>query len=263
VRFRNRGNADIAACVHAFDCVVATYYCRKQLPVFDPFVSYLLWKSRGHTVRVPGIRESVTVPLSINDPAFQRLHARVLAYAYAHNLSTDQKHEFSREIAIAVGADFDSLVERRILQLMNPQEVRALDPELVSVQLHTHRHRTPTTLEALHWELTDNVREIASLTGRMDAPKHFCYPSGIFPPLLTEWLDLHGVRSATTCEPGYATRFISRLAIPRYIDTMGVSADMFRARVAGSAAVFQLGSRYQRNDASTTTAPQLVQVATP
>jgi hypothetical protein len=186
----------------------------------------------------------------------------LLAYAQSQNLNADQKHEFAREVALATGADFDSLVDRRILQFMTADEVRALDSSAISLQLHTHRHRTTATLQGLHDELAENAREIVAMTGRSEPLVHFCYPSGVFSPMLTEWLDLHGVRSATTCEPGYATRHTPRLAIPRYIDTMAVSADTFRARVSGSAALTQFPRRQSQVAASVRAPSALLPVPT-
>src|SRR6218665_3340788 len=34
---------------------LTTYYCRHQLPVFDPVCSYMLWKSQGQTFDATGI----------------------------------------------------------------------------------------------------------------------------------------------------------------------------------------------------------------
>lgn len=215
---------------------LTTYYCRKPMPVFAPFVSYLLWKGRGRTVLVPGLNARVTIPQFVNDPEFTALHLALLQHAADAGMSADEKNEFARLIARAVGVDFEALNAKRIMHLMNPDEVRALDPELVSVQLHTHRHRTPQSLEELQDELSRNAQEIAAMTGRNDPVSHFCYPSGRYSQDFVEWLRVSGVRSATTCVPNYSTDETSPLEIPRFIDTMSITPDTFEAWVMGSAA---------------------------
>lgn len=220
---------------------LTTYYTRKDMPVFPPFVSYLLWKARGRSVLLPGLGTRETIPQSTNDPEFQRIHLAVVGYAKDAGMTADDKNDFARKVAVAVGADFDDLCKRRILHLMNPAEVRALDPNLVSLQLHTHRHLTPGTLDQLREELDRNAAEIVDLTGRKDVITHFCYPSGIYSRDFVKWLDVYGVKSATTCVPHYSTSSTPRLEIPRFIDTMAVSADTFEAWVQGSAAFTLVG----------------------
>ena len=215
---------------------LTTYYCRKDMPVFAPFLSYLLWKGRGRTVLLPGINARVTIPQFVSDPAFTSLHSAMLQHAADTGMGASEKNEFARLVARAVGADFEALCAKRIMHLMNADEVRALDPNLVSVQLHTHRHRTPASLAELQEELSRNAAEIASMTGRADVPAHFCYPSGRYSQEFVEWLRVSGVRSATTCVPNYSTDETSPLEIPRFIDTMSVTPDTFEAWVMGSAA---------------------------
>lgn len=220
---------------------LTTYYTRKNMPVFSPFASYVLWKGRGRSVLLPGLNQRVTIPQTVNDPEFQRIHLSLLDYATEMGMSADDKNEFARQISLATGADFDDLCKRRILHLMNPREVRALDPKLVSIQLHTHRHRTPKSLEELRDELDRNAAEIVNLTGRSDVASHFCYPSGIYSRDFVEWLRIYGVKSATTCVPHYSTAATPPLEIPRFIDTMAVSPDTFEAWVQGSAAATLIG----------------------
>lgn len=215
---------------------LTTYYTRKDMPVFSPFASYVLWKGRGQNVTLPGLNTRVTIPERVSSPEFRSIHQRVLNYATKMNLTADDKNDYARQLSLAVGADFDDLCKRRILHLMNPAEVRALDPNLVSIQLHTHRHRTPASPDELREELDRNAAEIADLSGRTDKPTHFCYPSGLYSRDFVEWLRLYGVKSATTCVPHYATTSTSPLEIPRFIDTMSVTADTFEAWVKGSAA---------------------------
>jgi len=213
-----------------------TSYCGRNTPVFAPFLSYLLWKGRGRTVLLPGIDARVTIPQFTISPEFFNLHDSLLQYTAAAGLDVDEKHEFARIVARATGADFEELSARRIMSLMNAEEVRSLDPNLVSLQLHTHNHRTPASLEEVHNELGWNAAAIARITGRKETMSHFCYPSGRYSPELMEWLRIAGIRSATTCVPNYATSETLPLGLPRFVDTMSVSADTFEAWVKGTAA---------------------------
>lgn len=215
---------------------LTTYYCGKDMPVFAPFVSYLLWKGRGRTVLLPGLYTRVTIPQFVDTPEFDKLHRSLLQHAEDVRMDAVEKNEFARLIARAVGVDFDALNEKRIMHLMTPEEVRSLDPNLVDIQLHTHRHRTPQSQAELHEELTRNADEIRRMTGRSTPLTHFCYPSGRYHPDLVTWLRMSGMRSATTCKPNYSSEDTSPLEIPRFIDTMPITEDTFEAWVRGSAA---------------------------
>jgi peptidoglycan/xylan/chitin deacetylase (PgdA/CDA1 family) len=215
---------------------LTTYYCSRPMPVFAPFLSYLLWKGRGRTVLLPGINSRVTIPAYVELPAFNTLHRSLLAHVQNAGLDAVEKHEFARLVARATGADFEELNARRIMHLMNPDELRALDPDLISIQLHTHRHMTPASLDELREELDRNAQEISRMSGRTDALHHFCYPSGRYTPEFMNWLRMLGIRSATTCAPDYSTSDTSPMAIPRFVDTMAVTPDSFSAWVTGAAA---------------------------
>src|SRR6185503_6979333 len=96
-----------------------------------------------------------------------------------------------------------------------------------------HTHTTPTTPSAWEREIGRNRDSIVRITNR--PPRHFCYPSGKyrseFLPALTE----QHVVSATTCDPGLASRRTHPLLLPRFVDTVGVSSVEFEAWVSGAA----------------------------
>jgi peptidoglycan/xylan/chitin deacetylase (PgdA/CDA1 family) len=220
------------ASVHA-TLYLTTYYCGRRQPVFDTIASYLLWKARERTVRLPGLGETVTIPATTADPAFAAMHNRVRSYALAQHFDADEKHRFARQIAEAVGQDFDALVEMRLLQLMTPPEVAALDSRTTSVQLHTHRHRTPRDRDLFLREIDDNAAIIRALRGDRDSLNHFCYPSGDYVDAYGEWLRSRGVSWATTCDPGLATAASDPMFLPRFVDTEPVSEATFLAWVSG------------------------------
>ena len=117
---------------------------------------------------------------------------------------------------------------------MTPAEVGTLNQQLVSVEMHTHRHRTPAERPAFEDEIIRNREIIFGATGKL--PAHLCYPSGRFDPRAFEWLRALGVRSAVTCQPGLASPQDEIFALPRFIDTEPTSENSFRAWIAGVAA---------------------------
>ena len=184
-------------------------------------------------MKLPDLDISVTVPATSSDPRFTEIHNEIRRHALRQALDADAKHELARRLAEAVGQDFDSIVERRLFQLMTPSEVTSLDPALVSVQLHTHRHRTPRDEGLFRRELDDNRAAIMALRPEAAPLNHFCYPSGDYVQEYAEWLQDAGVNWATTCDPGLATKHSDPYFLPRFIDAAGVTDATFDAWVSG------------------------------
>ena len=134
--------------------------------------------------------------------------------------------------------DYDSILARRILHLMTPAEVAALDPAVVDVQMHTHRHHAPAVHSLFQRELLENAQAIRGMRGKEAVLEHFCYPSGSHSTQLKDWLQEEGVVSATTSEPEIATRATDPLLLPRFVDTMTVSERVFRTWLSGAAVFF-------------------------
>ncbi len=214
---------------------LTTWYCGRPLPVFDTMASYLLWKGRGKTIWIPGLEVSATVGSSTSEAAFQSLHGQIRAFAEARAFTGDDKQEYLTQLASSVGVDFGALMEQRLLHLMTPGEVAKLDRDMVAIELHTHRHRTPRDRAAFLDELRDNQQYIARYSGDPHPRQHFCYPSGDHVPEYAEWLRSAGVVSATTCNPGLAEAGHNPFFIPRIIDTEQMPDETFRAWVSGTA----------------------------
>jgi len=213
-----------------------TFYSSFQRPVFDTISSYLLWKGRGKSVTLPdelGGRQ--VVPL--DDASRSELHLRLRAHANAQGWTAMQKDRVAERLAEEVGVDYPEILRRRLLHLMTPEEVAALDPALVDVQLHTHRHRTPRDESLFVREVQDNRRALEAIRPPAERLKHFCYPSGDHDPMFHSWLTGCGVISATTCNPGLASRSTPPFALPRLIDTMHLSDRMFDGWLSGVAAL--------------------------
>lgn len=210
---------------------LTTYYNALELPVFNLMCSYTLWKARA---KGPvDLREFGTVRAFTPESAEERQKAvdQIVAWTDAQNLTGTQKNEIAIQIAQRLGIDYDALISKRILQLMNQREVKELAGVGVDFQLHTHRHRTPQNEQSFRVELAENKRRIAEITG--STPSHFCYPSGAYRPEFAAWLKLENIVSAATCDTGIATCESDPLLLPRLVDTSGRSDLEFESWVNG------------------------------
>ena len=221
---------------------LTTYYCEYNRPVFGPACSYMLWKAR-HTGSL-NIRELTgedrSFSLSTVSGRDSVVHA-LLHAAERDHLSGREKDAVASRLAELLGVDYAALDARRILHLMNAEEVTALAAQGVDFQLHTHRHRPVTEAASLRREIRDNRTSIERLTNRR--ARHFCYPSGLYDRALLPCLAGEEVQSATTCDPGLVTSRSSRLLLPRFVDTQLVSQPKFEGWLSGAAA-FLPGRRH-------------------
>lgn len=214
---------------------LTTYYVeRTGLPVPNVMVPYLLWQARDRTAMDLSGHGTFASPIDLTTEGGRALATRGIVADQA-TLPTDEKDRRLDALAATLGLDMPAIRGRRHLQLMTPAEVRDLPRELVSVELHTHRHRTPDDEAAFRRELAENSAMIADLTGR--APRHFCYPSGRYRHAFLPWLRDMGVVSATTCVTGIATAHTEPLLTPRLVDTSHTPDTTFAGWVTGAAAM--------------------------
>jgi len=127
--------------------------------------------------------------------------------------------------------DIGSMRKNRVLHLMTPAEMRRVASAGVDLQLHTHRHRLPMNRELFLAEIADNRRFLADIG--QPSTDHFCYPSGAYDAAFLPWLTEAGVRAATTCDPGLATRTSQPLLLPRIIDSSSLSDVEFEGWLYG------------------------------
>ena len=145
------------------------------------------------------------------------------------------KNEMLAQIAGQLGLDYDALCAKWLMYLMSPEQVANLPEDLVDVQLHTHRHRTPLDRARFLDELHETRRVIQDLRPRAQL-RHFCYPSGVTHPLFLGWLRETAVTSATTCYVDLATSKADPLMLPRLIDSHNVSDLLFEGWLDGMGA---------------------------
>jgi hypothetical protein len=226
---------------------LTTYYSDHRYPVFDNGLRYVLWKGRESGADVGALlTPSLTLP--INTEAQRTLAAEAFqSFTDEERMNGAAKHELLRKVGMLVGVDVDQLTDARILQIMSPDEVNALPQDLVSLQLHTHRHRTPRNELLFKREMEDNGNWLRTRVSNHHDLVHFCYPSGDYSAIFLGWLDQLGVESATTCVPGLCSRNSHPLMLPRFVDGNNTTLLTFEAWTAGLAAFIPRRQQYWHN----------------
>jgi peptidoglycan/xylan/chitin deacetylase (PgdA/CDA1 family) len=198
----------------------------------------MLWKKRAEKMQpIPEL--GFTQPRDLSTHLARHQVVRTLVERSDRDkLSGREKNDIAGRLAHALGIDYAALTSKRILQLMNLQEVAQIAREGVDVQLHTHRHRTPMDEALFRREIDDNRQRIQSIVGQR--PTHFCYPSGVHRQEFVSWLKHEGVNSATTCDAGFARPGDNPFLLPRFVDTTGRTQVEFESWVSGIGALIAL-----------------------
>jgi peptidoglycan/xylan/chitin deacetylase (PgdA/CDA1 family) len=220
---------------------LSTYYSNSRRPVFHLICLYMLWKARNR--KTPDFREfgvAGPIDLSSSNARVRAIH-QIVAWCDSRNLNGQQRDEVAAELALKLKIDYPALCDKRILQLMNREEVRQLADAGIDFQLHTHRHRTPLDETLFRKEIEDNRQWIASAAGKW--PEHFCYPSGVYRSEFLPWLAAEKVLSATTCETGLASPNDHPLLLPRLVDTAARTDREFESWIDGVGQFLSLRKR--------------------
>jgi peptidoglycan/xylan/chitin deacetylase (PgdA/CDA1 family) len=208
-----------------------TYYMDYERPVFSLICSYMLWKKRG--VVIPDGQDlGLTVPLDLRTEAGRHKVVRgLIEFAEREDMTGSQKDEMAGRLARFLGIDYEALVAKRLLQIMNKQELQEIARNGVDIQLHTHRHRAPENEALFRREIRDNRARIQAVVS--SRPVHFCYPSGVYRSTFFDWLAQEQVVSATTCDGGLVSRSSLSMLIPRFIDNQYRTAIDFESWLSG------------------------------
>jgi peptidoglycan/xylan/chitin deacetylase (PgdA/CDA1 family) len=212
-----------------------TYYSDFQKPVFNLVCSYMLWKRRGSLLN-KGAELGLKPPLDLStESSREKIVLQLMDDAEARHLSGGEKDVLAARLASALEIDYQDLLRKRLLHVMNQQEISELAAAGVDFQLHAHRHRTPMDEASFRKEIHENRQRLRSLTN--SDPVHFCYPSGEYHWQFLPWLEAENVISATTCNPGLATPGTHPLLLPRFVDTSARSAIEFEGWLDGVSAL--------------------------
>jgi peptidoglycan/xylan/chitin deacetylase (PgdA/CDA1 family) len=216
-----------------------THYCSRRMPVFPLICYYMLWKKREAILpATPSI--GITREIALATPEAREAAIRqILDFADRQQLSTQQKNELSAELARRLAIDYVGLLRSRIVQMMTPEEIAELTAAGMRFELHTHRHRTPRDQALFEKEIQDNRDALEAMT--RIRPRHFCYPQGDYDRMFLPWLANQDVISATTCDPGMASRDSQPLLLARFVDTTGQTALEFESWLTGVGALLSAG----------------------
>ncbi len=204
---------------------VTTYYVENRMPVYTVTVSYLFWRAD---------RRPVDLPRGIGtfDLECEAEKAEEVAQKFGAALPPDDRLEFLRELAAALGVSFSEIESQHLFEVMDEHQLRCLATAGVDIQLHSHRHQWPLyDKEMVESEIAENRRFLQRAVSH--PLEHFCYPSGVYGLHQGEWLAELGVKSATTIEPGLNYRHTSRFALRRLVDGGPVSDIEFAAEMTG------------------------------
>jgi len=218
---------------------LSTYYMEFNRPVFDPMVTYMLWKApdQAQALHWPDVLSQETLPIEGRHNRLAILR-KMLAYTLDHKLSGRDKDRLLAELGNRIGVDYEGLCQKRVMHLMTSEEARDAASRGVQIEYHTHRHRVYRSRKRMFQELEDNRQRIEPLTARK--PQHFCYTGGFYLPEHVDHLKEYGIRSAVTCQPGYCTATLNPLLLPRFVDTEGISGLTFRSWISGSAGLIPI-----------------------
>ncbi len=225
---------------HGFPATVYlySYYCLHQYPIFRLACSYLLWRQRGKVFSGRELRElsGSTEALDLRTPAGRVCaEQRLMQAAKLRFFSAAGRDRFAASLAELLGEDYGAIRRKRLLHLMNPQEVREVASAGMDIQLHTHRHWSLPEEADYRSQIQQNREVIEHLVERR--PVHFCYPSGNHKPKFEPWLRAEQVVSATTGRTGLAHPDSDPLRLPRIVDHGGLSLLEFTGWLTGAAAL--------------------------
>lgn len=208
-----------------------TYWVTIGRPIVPVIWNYLLWKRRGAVYPAPKfLGDGAQLDLT-SDAARDRTLQTLRARSAEQCMDGAKEDEVTQELAQILDVNYEDIRRRRILSLLQPDEVRELVADGVSVQMHMHVHNSPTVRTDFEKNLLDNRDFIEAAIGRR--PIHFCYPSGIYQPEFLTWLRELGIKSATTCNPGLSTSATDPLLLPRLVDTSHLSTLEFESWLVG------------------------------
>ncbi|MGH7744719.1 MAG: polysaccharide deacetylase family protein [Candidatus Dormibacteria bacterium] len=208
-----------------------SFYSGWNRPIFNLACSYLLWRGAGKILDAPAITREAGSFDTRTGQSRKEATQKIILHARSAGISQDERQKLLERLAVAVGASYREIAEKRLFNLMTREELSAMVREGVDIQLHTHRHCVPETKDLFLKELRDNQKFLDEI-GQPHAT-HFTYPSGVYRPDVFPWLEEYGVRSATTCDTGLVSSESNFQCLPRFIDTTDIPQLEFEAWLCG------------------------------
>ncbi|MBA2620622.1 MAG: polysaccharide deacetylase family protein [Acidobacteria bacterium] len=210
---------------------LTTSYLQYKKPVFNIAAKYLLWKARSKTLdckTLLGYGKQISLA---TENGRNWAYDLLFQHTLENEFSAEQKNDLLARMCGNLQIDYAEFCGKRIMQLMNAEEVAEIAAAGVDVQLHTHRHRVPLDEQLFRREIQDNRRAITNVA--VNRATHFCYPSGKHDKRFFPWMQAEDLASATTCETALSTSETNRFLLPRLVDTCSLSEVEFEGWLTG------------------------------
>ena len=214
---------------------VTSYYADKQIPVLNVAVSYLLWKSRQHTVTLALPEQAAltaTLPAANSAELVRQICQQLDALPDVAQRST-ALYDLADQLGVSLVHD-----GKPLFRLLNHNELVTLQQANVELQLHTHRHCSPLDSAAFADEIDQNRAWLAQFTPAQQLA-HFCYPSGEYQAEHLPLLQKNGLQTATTTHIGLHQPGSDPLQIRRVLDGEDVHWLELEAELSGFSALLR------------------------
>ena len=227
----------LRACGFPATVYVTTYYAAAGNPVFGLAVQYLFWKTKRKTLDLEGLGTRRTGVVSLEKDAEKtECLWEIIRFGDAE---CDERRRVAlcRMLGRRLDVDYELLVERRLMAIMNLEQIRELSSAGIDIELHTHRHAFPENRTHALREIVDNREALEPFVA---GPRfHFCYPNGVWSRGQWPWLSEAGIRSAVTCDRGLNYPGTPPYALKRFGDDEGLSRIEFEAELSGFADILR------------------------
>jgi hypothetical protein len=210
---------------------ITSYYAQKENPIFNLALQYMFWKTDASVLDLDGLGLPRSDSVKMSNENENSLALRQIIHFGDTECSEEERIALLKNIAERLGVDYESLAERRIMNIMTLDEIKELAERGIDMELHSHRHYFPRNEEKAKKEIADNRAVLEPLLDRKLS--HFCYPNGIYHEEQFPWLAEMNIKSATTCKRGFNYPDTSPFALGRFGDDEGLSQIEFEAEICG------------------------------
>jgi hypothetical protein len=210
---------------------VTSYYANAGVSVLNVVLRYLVWKSENDFSTLPKSLLSEYPGLSFDNRSREDFLESLIEFT--DDLPTlSERSSFVEKLADCLGFEGQVILADPVFRLMSLDEIRQASKEGIDIQLHTHRHRFPQDdISVIEKEIVENREVLEPLTEKKLS--HLCYPSGVYMGEVFPTLNKLAIKTAVTCEPGFATKKTNLLSLPRFLDGENISSIEFEAEMCG------------------------------
>jgi peptidoglycan/xylan/chitin deacetylase (PgdA/CDA1 family) len=208
---------------------VTSYYVEHQEPIPHLVIQYAFWKTAKTSMAGDGLHPDAPVALPTKGSDGAAACDRLCELAHSSSLA--DRVALAQAVCSRLGVDYAEIRDSRRLTLMTREELAELADYGIDVQLHTHRHRSPSDEAELTEEIARNRGALAPVA--RNGLRHLCYPSGVWSREQWSMLAKLGVVTAVTCEPGLNGAETPAFGLRRCLDSDDLPELEFEAELTG------------------------------